>query len=310
MNIYHAKILMYHQIHQLDRDGYSVFKISEMLEINRRTVKKYLAMSEQEYEAFLISQSDRKKELLPYERFVFERLQLYGNTSAAQMHDWLKEHHAHFPKVNPKTVFNFVHWVRSKYNLPVIATTRQYEVVEELPYGKQAQVDFGEYIMRSSAHKSVRVFFFVMMLSRSRQKFIWFSNRYFTSEMAVLAHEMAFEYFQGVPEEIVYDQDKVFIVSENKGDIILTQSFRAYVREKSFKLHFCRKSDPESKGKWKMWLSMSRSISCTTELITILIPLTMKFWRGWDARQMPWSMVQLKRALFGMAHGKAILNTP
>ncbi len=60
MNIYHAKILMYHQIHQLDRDGYSVFKISEMLEINRRTVKKYLAMSEQEYEAFLISQSDRK----------------------------------------------------------------------------------------------------------------------------------------------------------------------------------------------------------------------------------------------------------
>jgi hypothetical protein len=249
MNIYHAKILMYHQIRQLDRDGYCVLKISEMLEVNRRTVKKYLAMSEQEYEAFLISQSNRKKELLPYERFVFERLHLYGDTSAAQMHDWLKEHHADFPKVNPKTVFNFVHWVRSKYNLPVIQASRQYEVVEELPYGKQAQVDFGEYIMRSSAHKNVRVFFFVMMLSRSRQKFIWFSNRYFTSEMAILAHEMAFEYFQGVPEEIVYDQDKVFIVSENKGDIILTQSFRAYVREKSFKLHFCRKSDPESKGK-------------------------------------------------------------
>ncbi|MBW3545810.1 MAG: hypothetical protein KY428_09485 [Bacteroidetes bacterium] len=44
-------------------------------------------------------------------------------------------------------------------------------------------------------------------------------------------------------------QDKVFIVSENGGDIILTEAFRAYTREQSFSLHFCRKADPQSKGK-------------------------------------------------------------
>jgi hypothetical protein len=165
------------------------------------------------------------------------------------MHDWLKEHHTGFPKVNPKTVFNFVHWVRDKYNLPVASTPRHYEVVEELPYGKQAQVDFGEYTMRTSSHSNVKVFFFVMMLARSRYKFIWFTNRYFTSELAVQAHELAFTFFGGVPEEIVYDQDKVLLVSENKGDLILTDVFRAYMRDKSFKLHFCRRSDPESKGK-------------------------------------------------------------
>lgn len=249
MNVHLAKFIMYYDAHKLDRDGYSVSRISQLLGLNRRTVKKYLAMSEQEYESFLISQSDRKKELLPYENFVKERLRLHRDTSAAQMHDWLKEHHTSFPKVNPKTVFNFVHWVRDKYNLPFVSTLRHYEVVEELPYGKQAQVDFGEYTMRTSSHSSVKVFFFVMMLARSRYKFIWFTNRYFTSELAVHAHELAFEYFGGVPDEIVYDQDKVLLVSENKGDLILTDVFRAYMREKSFKLHFCRRSDPESKGK-------------------------------------------------------------
>jgi hypothetical protein len=49
--------------------------------------------------------------------------------------------------------------------------------------------------------------------------------------------------------EIVYDQDKVFMVSENGGDLILTDTFRAYTSEQSFSLYFCRKSAPESKGK-------------------------------------------------------------
>jgi hypothetical protein len=249
MNVHVAKFIMYYEIHKLDRDEYSVSRISELLSINRRTVKKYLAMSEQEYEAFLVSQCDRKKELVAYEPFVKDRLVLYRDTSAAQMHDWLKEHHVDFPNVHAKTVFNFVHWVRNKYNLPITPKIREYEVVAELPYGKQAQVDFGEYSLRTSSHSRVKVFFFAMTLSRSRYKFVWFTNRNFTTQLAIAAHEMAFAYFGGLVEEIVYDQDKVLLVCENKGDLILTDLFRAYVKEKGFKVHFCRKADPESKGK-------------------------------------------------------------
>lgn len=39
------------------------------------------------------------------------------------------------------------------------------------------------------------------------------------------------------------------VVDENIGDIILTATFKQYTRSRSFKLHFCRKADPESKGK-------------------------------------------------------------
>ncbi len=108
MNAFFAKILMYHQIQQLDAEGYSLSKIGSLTRLDRRTVKRYLTMTEKEFEAFQDKLSDRKKQLLPYEQFVKERLEAYQDTSAAQMHDWLKEHYRDFPKVNPKTVFNFV----------------------------------------------------------------------------------------------------------------------------------------------------------------------------------------------------------
>lgn len=249
MNVHLAKFIMYHEIHRMFREGHSAIKISKYLGINKRTVLKYLSMTELDYENFLISQSDRKKVLLPYESFIRQRLSKFSDTSAAQMHDWLKEHYPDFPKVSQKTVFNFVHWVREKHNLPLVKEPRQYHPVEELPYGKQAQVDFGEYNMRTSCGKRVKVCFFTLVLSRSRFKFVWFADTYFTAELAVKAHELAFEHIKGIPDEIVYDQDSVFVVSENAGDLILTDIFRAYTGDQSFKLYFCRKSDPESKGK-------------------------------------------------------------
>jgi transposase len=249
MNVYLAKFMTYLEIHRMHREGHSISRISQQLEVNRRTVSKYLAMSEQEYEAFLNRQSDRDKILHPYESFVKERLELYRDTSAAQMHDWLKERHSDFPSVSQRTVFNFVCWVRDKHRLPILKEPRQCQLVEETPYGKQAQVDFGEYNMRTSLGARIKVFFFALLLSRSRFKFVWFTDRPFTSELAIQAHEEAFKYLKGIPDEIVYDQDKVFVVNENYGDIILTEAFRAYTREQSFALYFCRKADPQSKGK-------------------------------------------------------------
>src|SRR5680860_213112 len=249
MNYYLNKFMTYYEIHRMSLEGHSVSQISKHLGLNWRTVKKYLSMGEQEYETFLIKGSEKRKLLSPYEDFVKSRLETFRDTPAAQMHDWLKEYDVDFPKVSPKTVFNFIQWVRTKHNLPNIVEYRQFQMIEELPYGKQAQVDFGEYNMRSGTGHRVKVFFFTMILSRSRFKYVWFTDRYFTSELAIVAHEKAFEYIGGVPDEVVYDQDKVFIVSENGGDIILTEGFRSYTRDQSFTLHFCRKADPQSKGK-------------------------------------------------------------
>ena len=220
---------MYHEIHKMYRQGHSISYIAEYLGVNWRTVKKYLSMDDRKYEVYLSSQTNRSKELAPFEYFVKIKLDKFPGTSASQMHDWLKEHDANFPSVNPKTVYNFVMWVRQEYNIPKVKQDREYFIVEELPFGKQSQADFGEYNMRTSTGSRKKVYFFTMVLSRSRYKYICFSDTPFTSSLAIKAHEKAFEHFKGIPKEIVYDQDKVFIHDENAGDLLLTNAFKHYV---------------------------------------------------------------------------------
>ena len=240
---------MYHEIHRLHREGHSVSYIAKYIVADWRTVKKYLSMDEREYEVYMEAQGKRKKELSDYEHFVKEKLNAYPDTSAAQMHDWLKECYPDFPEINPKTVYNFVMSVRQEYNILKISPTREYFIVEELPEGKQAQVDFGEYNMRTSNGKRKKVQFFTMVLSRSRYKYVYFVDVPFTSQLAIQAHEKAFKFFQGIPQEIVYDQDKVFMNNENHGDLILVEKFQSYVTQQRFCIYFCRKADPETKGK-------------------------------------------------------------
>ena len=241
--------IMYYEVQRLQKQGLSYRTIAQTLVMNRRTVIKYLAMSEAEYEAFLNKKDSRGKLLDDYESFVKTRLTAHPAASAAQVHDWLKEQHKDFPYISAKTVYNFVMAVRQKYSIALEETSREYFVVDELPYGLQAQADFGQYILRNAEEKRKKVHFFVMMFSRSRMKYVRFSAIPFTSRTAIDAHEEAFKFFEGIPKEVVYDQDRLFLVDENLGDLLLTQDFKNYVFEQTFRVHFCRKADPQSKGK-------------------------------------------------------------
>ena len=250
MNHYLQKTMLYHLIHQKSREGRSTKWISEYFGLNWRTVKRLLSMDERTFIEELERGRTRGKVLDPYEDFVREKLKLYPETPAAQLHDWLKEHHTDFPHVNQKTVFNFVQYIRDKYNIPRSDEPgRAYMAVEELPYGLQGQADFGFYNMRTTTGGSKKVQFFTFVLSRSRYKYIFFSDVPFTCELLVEAHEQAFRFLGGIPTEVVYDQDRLMMVSENLGDIILTGGFRSYVSQRGITTWFCRRADPESKGK-------------------------------------------------------------
>ena len=240
---------MYHEVHRQHREGLKPAQIARDLVMDRRTVRKYLAMSEDEYLDFIDNQLCRQKVLVPYEDFVRARLELCEDASAAQVHDWLKEQYEDFIDVDAKTVFNFVLYVRNKHGIPKPFNHRDYEKVAELPYGKQTQVDFGEYNMTTDEGKRKKIYFICFVLSRSRQKISCYSERPFTTISAISAHEEAIQFFEGITEVFVYDQDTLFLVDENKGDLIMTEAFRKYAEYRGFKLHFCRKSDPQSKGK-------------------------------------------------------------
>ena len=66
--------IMYHQIHKMLIEGSSLRQISAFMGLDRRTIRKYAEMNEQEYEAFLCDKEERRKLLTPYESFVKEKL--------------------------------------------------------------------------------------------------------------------------------------------------------------------------------------------------------------------------------------------
>ena len=111
--------------------------------------------------------------------------------------------------------------VRQKYNIPYTPIGREYSAVPELPYGLQAQVDFGQYNMRMTNGKRKKIYFFAMVLSRSRMKYHWFSDRPFTAKMVVYAHEKAFEFLGGIPDSLVYDLDRTMVVGGNLEKLFL-----------------------------------------------------------------------------------------
>jgi len=249
MNYTNFKMHLFYETHRMVTEGYKISQIAEWFASDPRTVRKYLRMTEEEFYHFLANQTERNKKLSPYWDFVRQRLEDWPQASSAQVHDWLKEHYDDLPEVSEKTVYSFVQHIRLIHDIPKLFSYRQCQKIPELPYGKQAQVDFGEYNMTTIEGKRKKVYFFTMVLSRSRQKFVHLQENPFTSEDTAEAHELAFEYYQGIPKEVVYDQDKVLLFSENHGELKLTSTFKKYHDYRGFNLFFCRKADPQSKGK-------------------------------------------------------------
>jgi len=115
--------------------------------------------------------------------------------------------------------------------------------------GEQVQVDFGHTKQKAVDNTEVKLNFIALVLSNSRYKYKEWLDRPFTTQDVIKAHENAFNWFGGIPSELVYDQDSLIVVSENHGDLILTQEFQQYKESRNLTLHVCRKADPESKGK-------------------------------------------------------------
>lgn len=179
---YLSKLMTYHEIHRLSRDGFSISSISSHLGLNWCTVKRLLSIEDdRHYEQYLQHATEKDCILDNYECFIKSKLEQCPDISSAQMHDWLKEHYPDLPAVSVKTVFNYVSRVWQKYQLLKTETVRVYEMVPETPYEAQAQVDFGVYNLRNSQGGRVKVYFFILVLSRSRYKYVLFSKDPFTS---------------------------------------------------------------------------------------------------------------------------------
>jgi transposase len=85
--------------------------------------------------------------------------------------------------------------------------TRQVEVRFETQPGHQAQVDWKEFGRQTVDGREQKLYAFVMVLGYSRRPFVRFTTS-MTQAVLLDCHRLAFEYYGGVPAEILYDNMK------------------------------------------------------------------------------------------------------
>lgn len=239
--------MLYVKIHELRKRKMKVAQIAKELKISRPTVYKYVAMTWEEAFAYLEQPGGKKKKLDDYKDWILAWLEEYPHLSSAQIHDWLLERYPNL-SVGGSTVRTYVKDMREFYQIEKKVVVRQYEAVPEQPMGKQLQVDWGETKQKTTDKKERKLYFIAFVLAHSRHKYTEWQVRPFTTRDAIRCHENAFQFYGGRTEEIVYDQDHLITVSENAGQLLLTSEFQSYVNQRKFKVHLCRRADPESKG--------------------------------------------------------------
>jgi len=243
-----VKLDKFAKIKEQKLNGFKKSQASRNLNLDYKTVSKYWDMTNEEYINLNKKSKSRTKKPDKYKDNILDWISENRDMSTAQIQDWLLERNYEMD-FSDRTLRNYVSELRTEFDIPKVIPTRQYEAVPELPMGFQAQADFGSIWLKRRDGSKVKVYCFAIVLSHSRYKFLWWSDKPFTTLTFIDAHNKAFEYFGGIPIEIVYDQDRLLTVSENNGDIIYTEGFQNYLNAARFKVRLCRAFDPESKGK-------------------------------------------------------------
>ncbi len=237
---------MYEKVQLLKRLGYPRSKISSDLEIDPRTAAKYYVMDERQFKTYRREHMFRDKVLEEYKEDILKvyKVNEFHRLNMSAVYDYLEEKYGPLA-ANEQTLRNYIDYLIKTDKLRLNEKIRLYCEVPELPFGKQMQLDFGQYRCKSG----LKLYIFASLLSASRYKYVNFQDHPFRTK-EVIGHLLnCFDYFRGVPEEMVIDQDNLMVVSENAGDIIYTDDFKYFIEEQKIRMYVCRAADPETKGK-------------------------------------------------------------
>jgi len=237
---------MHEKVQLFKRLGYSRSEITSDLQIDPKTAAKYYAMDEREFKAYQREHMFRDRVFEEYEKDILKVYEMneFQKLNMSAVYDYLEEKYGTLA-ANEQTLRNYIEYLIKTDKLRLNEKIRLYTKVPELPFGRQMQLDFGQYRCRSG----FKLYIFASLLSASRYKYVNFQDHPFRTKEVICHLLNCFDYFRGVPEEIVIDQDGLMVVSESAGDIIYTDDFKYFIEEQGIRMYVCRAADPETKGK-------------------------------------------------------------
>ncbi len=194
-----ANILRYHHV-----EKWRVGTIASQLGVHHSTVKRVLSETGIAKNKVLVEQSI----IDPYLSFILEQLQRFPNLTASRLYGMVVERG--YPG-GPDHFRQLISFYRPK--TPAEAYLRLRTLA-----GEQAQIDWGHFGYMSIGEAKRPLMAFVMVLSYSRKIFLRFYLNART-ENFLRGHELAFNYFSGVPRVALYDNLKSAVL-DRKGDAI------------------------------------------------------------------------------------------
>jgi transposase len=225
--------LLMNEAQVLRKEGCKIKEIAARLNKSERTIYNYLSeeprpRKEREYKSVL----DPFKPLIDAELdnnphlnkvLLFERLQRQGYTGSISL---LREYAAEVEK-----------------------TAEKHAVIRfEMMPGKQAQVDWKELGKQDTDCGYRKIYVFKMLLGNSRKPFIMHTYDMKQSTLHY-CHEKAFEYFGGVPEEILYDNMKTAFICDSDGVWKPNKALLSFANHYGFTPKRCQVRRPQTKGK-------------------------------------------------------------
>ena len=114
--------------------------------------------------------------------------------------------------------------------------------------GVQGQMDWSPYTIPFTQTGKSTVQCFSYILGFSRRQYIDFTTRRDFYSL-IRRHQDAFEYYQGVPRECLYDNEKTIVLRWEAGKPVFNPAFTSYVTHYNCKPIACRPGRPQTKGK-------------------------------------------------------------
>ena len=206
----------------LKRKGLSQRRIAKKLHISRNTVKKYL--EEPEYPVCQTRGIKRKSLLDAFNDNIVSWLDEDFEYSATWIYDRLSN-------IGFSGSYEIVK--RKVHNLKAERQQIAYMRFETEP-GYQAQVDFGEFQVENADGTVEKLYLFSMILGYSRKIYGKFIER---CDMPTFldCHIRAFEYFGGVPEQILYDRMKNVYIGKVAGKNKFNDTLMGFALHYGFK---------------------------------------------------------------------------
>ena len=166
---------MYQKVRKLKKRKYSQKQIARELKIDRKTVRKYCEMSESEYVQY---RSSLEKKERVFDLYRDEIQSIYrvnnGKIYGSSIYDVLEEKYEKLPG-SERTRRNYIQYLNKSGEINSNDYVRLYIPVEDLPLGKQMQLDFGEIEIASGQS----IYIFGVVLSASRFKYVAVLKRSF-----------------------------------------------------------------------------------------------------------------------------------